>query len=193
MRMSGARERFYPTEFETAVMGLKGDVLEVGCGGQACIPDDIRHTRIVAVDLSSHRLEVARRVTSPRNRHFVACDGAALPFRTSSFDGVAIAFALCSVTEVEGVLNEVARVAKPGSLFVAIEHIRSSLSAFGIIEDIVSPGYAAFCNGCHLNRSPRDHIQASGFEIVKERQTAHMIPWQVTVGRRTSEQRGNRD
>ena len=72
--------------------------------------------RAVATDLSLGMLEAGRRMP-----HRVQADAAALPFLTSSFDGVTCGYALRNFTDLSLTLDEMARVLRPGGRLSLLE------------------------------------------------------------------------
>lgn len=75
--------------------------------------------KVYACDLSDGMLEVGRK----RYPHldFVQGNATELPFADDSFDAVTISFGLRNVEEVEGALQEMYRVTKPGGRLVIAE------------------------------------------------------------------------
>ena len=98
-------------------------VLDVGCGTGILAGLVVPHVRrLVAVDIATAGLSEGRRL-APSCR-FVAYDGGALPFAERSFD---LAYMVCVLHHVavgarELLMQEVARVVRPGGVVVVFEH-----------------------------------------------------------------------
>jgi demethylmenaquinone methyltransferase / 2-methoxy-6-polyprenyl-1,4-benzoquinol methylase len=92
-------------------------VLDLACGtGDLCRDLAEFGHRAVGVDFSSGMLEQAD-TTAP----LVRGDGAMLPFPPQSFDGVVCGFALRNFVDIRTVLDECARVLRPGGRFAALD------------------------------------------------------------------------
>lgn len=98
------------------------DVLEVGCGAAQGARWLARQgARVSAFDMSMGQLLAARTIDERVGTGVpvVQADAQAMPFRTASFDVVVSAFgAIPFVADSAGVMREVARVLRPGGLFV---------------------------------------------------------------------------
>lgn len=105
------------------------DILDVGCGGGATLAwlagyGGIDHA--VGVDLLPERIARAR--TAWPTLEFHVADGRSLPFPDESFDAVVAMTVFSSVPADAraGMLNEVARVLRPGGTFVWYDMRRRS-------------------------------------------------------------------
>ena len=104
-------------------LGLLGDVagkrvLEVGCGAAQCARWlAARGADVVAFDLSAEQLRLAREMGG--GVPLVLADAERLPFASDSFDTACSAYgALPFVADSARVMREVARVLRPGGLWV---------------------------------------------------------------------------
>lgn len=84
-----------------------------------------------------------------------------LPFPDNNFDTVVGTMILCTAQFPEIVLNEIARVLKPGGQFLFLEHIRNVDPAVARIQDLVQPAWYLFGNGCHCNRDSVEVLRKS--------------------------------
>ena len=98
--------------------GIKGRVLDVGCGGGS-VAKAVKHARpdleVFGCDLSESALKIAR--TNPEGVDFRLATAERLPFGDGELDFVWIFDVLEHVENPEQVLREVARVLKPGGGF----------------------------------------------------------------------------
>lgn len=69
---------------------------------------------------------------------FVQADAQSLPFPTSSFDAVTIAFGLRNVTDKQRALDEMARVLRPGGVAVVLEFSTPVVSGLTPLYDFYS-------------------------------------------------------
>ncbi len=101
-----------------------GMVVDLACGS-APVLRSLGGARAVSVDRSAGELARARR-SCPRGL-FVRADATALPLADGVADVVTCSMALMVLHPVEAVLAEVARLLRPGGVFVATVPERSSL------------------------------------------------------------------
>ena len=78
----------------------------------------------------------------------VEADALSLPFKSNSFDGLAIAFGLRNLESVSAGLTEMHRVLKPGGKLVVLEFSRLTHPSAGPCLSVLFPQYPA------ENRSP---------------------------------------
>ena len=102
-------------------------VLDVACGtGDFSIAiAQRRHCGVVGVDISEGMLaEMRRKVLAARLEREITCevgDCAALRFKSSTFDNVAVAFGVRNFEDRAAGLKEILRVLRPGGRFVMLE------------------------------------------------------------------------
>ncbi len=113
----------------------RGDrVLDLAAGtGTSAAPLADRGVRVVACDLSLGMLQVGRKRRP--DVAFVAGDAGRLPFADESFDAVTISFGLRNVPDVDGALEEMLRVTRPGGRVVICEFSRPTNKAFRAVYD----------------------------------------------------------
>lgn len=101
-------------------IGSINSILDVGCGSGVLEAELAQITRavVVAIDLERPILQLATQ-NSPSTRYAQA-DGHYLPIATSSFDLVICHFLLLWVERPHQVLTEMARIARPGGVVMAI-------------------------------------------------------------------------
>jgi ubiquinone/menaquinone biosynthesis C-methylase UbiE len=92
-----------------------------------------------------------------------------LPFDDDSFDTAVAALVLCTVTDPEKALSEIARVLKPGGRFVFMEHVRAQEPGLAKWQDRLHPLWLRFGHGCNCNRATYETIEASPLEIESHR------------------------
>lgn len=129
-----------------------GSLLEVGTGSGILLPELSRHTeRLVAIDIHPKLAEVRDYLEKERVRAEVI-EGSLfeMPFKDAEFDALLCASVLEHLTELDGALNEFARVVKPGGTVVLGFPVRN------IVTD-------AFYRLAHFN--PRDIHPSSHRDI----------------------------
>lgn len=107
--------------------GVSGDVLEVAVGTGRCFEaiqgasQDIR--RYVGIDRTQEMLDVAKPKAAelPFPTELLCGDAHRLPFPDASFDTVLGSLCLCAMEQPEVVLDEMARVCRPGGRVLLLE------------------------------------------------------------------------
>ncbi len=97
-------------------------LLELGVGtGRIALPVAAAGCEVVGIDLSAQMLDALARQLGQQSRVRVALvrgDITALPFRARAFDGVMATHVLHLVPDWQAVLDEIARVLRPGGLIL---------------------------------------------------------------------------
>lgn len=94
-------------------------LLDVGCGAGYHVQHLARKAdRVVATDVDRVSLPIARRRVRSRRVTFVRFDGRRLPFADASFDAVTLLDVLEHVADREALVAEVARVLRPGGVWI---------------------------------------------------------------------------
>lgn len=129
-------------------------LLDVGCGGGLLAEEFARAgLTVTGIDPAPESIETARAHASAsglRIDYHVGC-GETLPFEESAFDVVACCDVLEHVENLEGVLGEIARVLKPGGLFLYDTINRTMASKFAVIKVMQEwPSTAFVARGTHV-------------------------------------------
>jgi phosphatidylethanolamine/phosphatidyl-N-methylethanolamine N-methyltransferase len=115
-----------------------GRILEVGVGTGIALPLYKRDHRIVGIDLSPDMLSrAARRVARRRLKTVEALhemDASNLTFPDASFDAAVAMFVMTVVPDPDRVLDEIARVVRPGGHVLVVSHFSDGKGAFAPIE-----------------------------------------------------------
>jgi len=167
----GSEEAGMRDERRRLIAEAQGATIEIGAGTGLNLqhyPDAV--TRLVLVEPDRHmRARLERRVheLSP-TAEIVDATADRLPFRDATFDTAVVTFVLCSVPEQQSALSEIARVLKPDSRLLFLEHVRSEDPKVAKWQDRVRPVYNLF--DCNPNRATLAAIAASPFEVESVRQ-----------------------
>lgn len=121
-------QRAHPPEVSSqvgqAIAGLAGSgalVLELGVGtGRIALPASAAGCQIVGVDIAREMLRVAQAASAALSNRCALIQGdvAKLPLRDNMFDAVLAVHVLHLVPDWRGALAEVARVLRPGGVFM---------------------------------------------------------------------------
>lgn len=163
---------------------LYGDILEIGFGSGvnlAYYPSGV--TSVTAVEPSSlaRKLAAARIAEVGTAVEFVGSDAAAIPLPDHRFDAALSTFTLCTVADPTAVLREVARVLKPGGVFVFLEHGLAPEAGVQRWQRRLEPMQSAVMGGCHLTRDMAALVRAAPFGGADVRQ--FYLPGQPGVAR----------
>jgi ubiquinone/menaquinone biosynthesis C-methylase UbiE len=146
------------------VVGPK--VLEVGVGTGKNMPYYPPDVQVTAVDLSPRMLERARARAKQLGIEvtLLEMDAQALQFPDASFDSAIATFVFCSVPDPVLGLQEVARVVKPGSRIVLLEHVRAANRLLGVLMDIADPLVSRLM-GPHISRRTVDNVRLADLTL----------------------------
>jgi len=154
--------RFHRDQFLELVPPPGRRTLDLGCGEGRFSRDlkELGHS-MVAVDLSPTMLAAAQEADADLETHLA--DAADLPFDDASFDLVIAFMSLQDVNEMEGAIDEAARVLEPGGRFcLAVVHPFNSAGRF-VGDDASSPFVV---EGSYLERFRyADNLARDGLEI----------------------------
>jgi len=165
--------------------GLRGHVLEVGCGdGRAfeLYPAEVAHVLAVEPDPTARAVAQERARAAPVRIDVLDGSADALPTPDETFDAVVAIWVLCSVPDVPGALNELLRVLRPGGELRFYEHVRSANPVFRGIQHAVDALYwTKALGGCRTTRDTEAAIRAAGFRIASLDEGFHSSsPFTVT-------------
>jgi ubiquinone/menaquinone biosynthesis C-methylase UbiE len=138
-----------------------GRVLEIAAGTGLNFPYYQRAAEVIAVEPDPNMLRRAKRraTEAPCPVTLVEAGADALPFDDGEFDTVVIAFALCTIPDVEAALREVRRVLRPDGRMVFLEHVRSASPRMAHVQDSLTPLWRKLSGGCNLNRETVEAIE----------------------------------
>lgn len=149
------------------VEGVRGHVLEIGCGTGAMFAhyrDGV--TKVTAIEPDPAFAALARKTPSHVPVDVLEAGGEEIPVPDASVDTTVIALVLCSVPSVEAVCGEIARVTKPGGEIRLLEHVRSERRVAGALMHAANPLWLAINGqGCRMNRDPMPALEGAGISV----------------------------
>lgn len=165
VKMEGRAVRKARTE---TLEGLRGRVLEIGCGNGAnfsLYPAQV--TELVATEPDPYMIERAQKRAAELDQNIEVQQAPAerLPFEDASFDAAVCTLVLCTVPSQEQALLEIKRILKPGGELRFFEHVRYHNRIGAFAQDIILPIWRWIGAGCHPNRDTASAIRAAGFEM----------------------------
>jgi SAM-dependent methyltransferase len=149
--------------------GLRGRVLEVGCGDGRNFehyPPGV--SRVVALEPDPTARAVAAERAAEARAPIEVVEGIASPLTAedASFDAAVLVWVLCSVPDPAAALRELRRVLVPGGELRFYEHVLSGNAAFRALQ---RAGDALFwtrtLGGCETTRDSVAAIEQAGFEL----------------------------
>ncbi|MCD6725621.1 MAG: class I SAM-dependent methyltransferase [Solirubrobacteraceae bacterium] len=156
-----------------ALTEARGDVLEIGAGtglNLAAYPRQGIARLVLSEPNPAMRRQIdARLGDAPAPVEIVAARGEELPFPDESFDTVVGTLVLCEPPDPARVLDEIARVLRPGGRYLFVEHVRSDQPRIARAQDRWTPIWRTVSGGCHPNRDTLATIEASGLDVERHR------------------------
>ncbi len=150
-----------------------GETLEIGAGKGANF-DVLPHEVNWAGVEPDHRKwrQLARRAERAGHHPRVLRTGAErIPLPDESLDTVLGTFVLCSVDDVDVVLQEMHRLLVPGGRLLLIDHVWALPgSRARLFQERLTPWSVRFMKGCRLDRDIPAHLAASQFSRVSAKQ-----------------------
>ena len=168
-RISSGAERAGLSEERRGLLAqAAGATIEIGAGTGANLahfPSAV--TRLCLVEPDPNMRKRLRRRAGGRQVEIVDASAEALPFPDCSFDTAVVTFALCSVTDLDTALTEIARVLRPGGRLLFLEHVRDTDPKIARKQD--HPLFLYSWMGCHPNRDTLTAIRRAPFEVTTVR------------------------
>uniref|UniRef100_A0A673BUU1 Methyltransferase like 7A n=1 Tax=Sphaeramia orbicularis TaxID=375764 RepID=A0A673BUU1_9TELE len=141
----------------------------IGCGSGANFQFYPQGCTVVCTDPNPH-FEVYLRMNMDANNHltygqFVVASGEDLKdVEDGSVDVVVCTLVLCSVGNVQQVLQEVRRILRTGGAFYFLEHVISDPSSWTyFFQNVLEPLWYYISAGCMLTRATWKELEAAGF------------------------------
>ncbi|MGE0705635.1 MAG: ubiquinone/menaquinone biosynthesis methyltransferase [Vicinamibacterales bacterium] len=127
--LSYGRDRAWKRRLVTQAAPAAGErVLDLATGtGDIAYAMNASQADVVGLDVTLRMIQLARLRASPaRSPRFLVGDMQALPFRDASFDVVTTGYGLRNVSDLEGAIDEIIRVLKPGGRLWSLDFDRPS-------------------------------------------------------------------
>ncbi|MDT9600510.1 class I SAM-dependent methyltransferase [Sphingosinicella rhizophila] len=155
-----------------ALATAAGKILEIGFGSGANLPhypDGVVSLHVIEPDGQLAKRALPRILASGRQVHAHPGKAEDLPFADASFDTIVSSFTLCSVSDPEQALREVARVLRPGGRFLFLEHGLCPEPGIARWQRRLNPLQKCLGGGCHLTRDMEALIQGAPFAARRSR------------------------
>ncbi len=155
------------------VAGVRGGVLEIGCGTGRNVPLYPDAAQVVALDPDLAALRRARKRVP--EALFVVARAEALPFADAQFDTVVSGLVFCSVQDPDRGLGEIRRVLRAEGQLRMLEHVRHRCPSLAWVQDQVQPAWTCVTGGCYPNRDTEAAVERAGFVIEAEDREARGV------------------
>jgi ubiquinone/menaquinone biosynthesis C-methylase UbiE len=163
--MAPVQERGFADRRAALAGQAHGRTVEIGAGTGL----NLEHYTDAVDDLTltepgphmAKRLEARVAASGRRTTRVVQAGGESLPFADDSFDTALATLVLCTAPDPAAVLEEIARVLRPGGRFLFIEHVRSHDPGTARWQDRLVRVWPYLADGCHCNRDTQATIAAS--------------------------------
>jgi ubiquinone/menaquinone biosynthesis C-methylase UbiE len=146
---------------ERLLSNAAGVTLEIGAGSGANLPWYPKAvTELVLADPSPYMLDHLRSELASIPEwpgsgtvSLAAAGFPSLPFDDASCDTVVVTYVLCSILDLRGAFQEIARVLKPQGRLLFLEHVRAADgSGLGSVQDLLERPHRLLADGCRPNR-----------------------------------------
>jgi ubiquinone/menaquinone biosynthesis C-methylase UbiE len=156
---------------EKVVPMASGEVLEIGIGSGLNLPyyQAGNISKVWGLDPSPEMRAMARK--NARGVEFdlelIGLPGDEIPLDDNSVDTLLITYTLCTISETQPALKQMARVLKPDGKFIFCEH--GAAPDPGVLgwQNRLNPVWKRLGGGCNLNRDIPGIIERGGFQIVE--------------------------
>ncbi|GIY29333.1 methyltransferase-like protein 7A [Caerostris darwini] len=148
------------------------EILEIGIGGGANLQFYPENSNLTALDMNenfeSYFNENQKQYPQITYKKTVTAMAENMDeIEDASMDVVVCTFVLCSVQNVQAVLNQVRRVLKPGGKFLFLEHVAYPQTQWSFtIQRFVAPLWHLYFDGCFPDRDLAAEIKKNGFSDV---------------------------
>ena len=152
-----------------------GDVLDLGFGtGLNARHYGPRVRRVVAVEPSEPMWKRGEARAAREGRpglmvERMAAYGETLPVESASIDTIVATFVLCSVRDLDRVLSELARVARPHAKLLLLEHVKNPGRFAASAQRWITPLWRYCLDGCNPGRDLEAVLASSRWRPIETR------------------------
>ena len=148
---------------------LSGTVLEIGAGRGRNFGDLRPGVRWIGAEPDAGRRADLARAARDHGHGEPPLDAPAenLPLPDASVDGVLATGVLCSVRDPDRALAEIARVLRPGGIFVFAEHVAAPRGWKRRLQRLAAPLTRSLDHGCDPTRETEAAVRRSPLTVVR--------------------------
>jgi ubiquinone/menaquinone biosynthesis C-methylase UbiE len=166
--LSGSEKAGLADRRHALLAQANGRVLEIGAGtglNLAHYPQSVEEIVFTEPEEPMARRLSRKLGEARRGAQVVPASAESLPFEDDSFDTVVSTLVLCTVSDPERSLSEIARVLRPGGQFLFLEHIRAEDPKLARWQDRLVRPWRVFGQGCNPNRPTPAFIEDSSLSL----------------------------
>jgi len=147
--------------------GVSGVVLEIGVGPGHNLPIYRNILKLYALEPSQELINIARTRAQGLSFpvEFLKESAENISLADGSIDTVVSTWTLCSIPDPRVALKEIARVIRPGGIFIFIDHGASPHALIRAMQKILTPITKYFTGNCHMDRDIEGLIREAGFRL----------------------------
>jgi ubiquinone/menaquinone biosynthesis C-methylase UbiE len=156
--------------------GLRGKVLEVGCGDGRNFehyPETVTAVVAIEPDDGARELAAERARSAPVPVEVLAGGAESVPSADASFDAAVVCWVLCTVPDPAVALAELRRLLKPDGEVRVYEHVRSANALFAAFQRAADTLGARRLYGCESTRDTKRELERAGFDTAGLRRLFH--------------------
>jgi SAM-dependent methyltransferase len=153
---------------------LSGDIVEIGFGSGhnlASLPSKVRSVAAVEPSAVAWQRSLPRRQAAGISVKLAGLDGQRINLADRSCDAALCTFTLCTVSDPDSALREIARVLRPGGQLHLLEHGYAPDPWVARWQRRLNPLERRLAGGCHLTRDPIKLVTDAGFATLWVEQT----------------------
>jgi SAM-dependent methyltransferase len=171
------------------LQGLKGNILEIGCGTGVNFPYYSQDCKVYALEPNSYMWEVINKKEKSISKKcevipiqsVIEDNDFQINFEHFLFDAIVCTLVLCNVQDLNKTLEFIKKKLKNGGKLILLEHIRSKNSSIGLVQDLIAPIWKITADGCNLNRNTDQHIISLGFQKLEEEYFSKTVQFYCAV------------
>ncbi|RSK28818.1 class I SAM-dependent methyltransferase [Bacillus sp. HMF5848] len=169
--MAPLEKRYITAWRKKLLKHAEGRVLEIGGGTGINFPLYRNCEKVIAIEPNPHMIEksIVRQKQASVPIQLIESKAEKLPFTDQYFDTIVITLVLCSVDNMEQVIQECKRVLKPNGKLLVLEHVKMEQPVLAGLQHLLTPAWKTIADGCHLNRNPEELIEKYGFNIISRK------------------------
>lgn len=167
-RCTAAMERELAPRRAALLADAHGRVLELGAGTGVNLrhyPPAVSELLLAEPDPAMARRLHARLGEAPAPARVLDARAEAVPLPDASVDTVVVTLVLCTVTDPEQALSEIARVLVAGGALLALEHVRSPDARLARRQDRLRPLQERCARGYQPNRDTPALVERSALRV----------------------------
>lgn len=189
--MRRLEQEFLLAKRQQLLTGIKGTVLEIGCGtgiNFTLYPTDVQ---VIACEPSAPMLAYAyerldkEKDTIKANIELVHAGIGDSDLESyvpeGGFDAIVCTLVLCTVPDQKAAIETIKKWLKPAGKLYVLEHIRAQSAVGQFFQNLFNPIQKILAEGCHLNRQTDENLKNQHFQSEWEAYFSKGLPFYEAV------------